>query len=107
MTAPQATAARAAAAGDQPRASSDASVTVASAIWEPTERSMPPLTITSVIPSAAVATTAVCRSMVSAFAPVANCAGRSAAKSNSTAARPARGPSLVSHVVIRVRSPPA
>jgi len=104
---PPATVATTAAAGDQPRARSDASVTVASAICAPTERSMPPLAITRVIPSAAVATTAVCSSMISRFAGVANCPGRSAVKRSTTTARPARGPSLCSQVFIRVRSPPA
>jgi hypothetical protein len=102
QAAPQITVATAAAAGDQPRDTSVASVTVASATWAPTDRSMPPLTITRVMPSAAVATTAVWRSMISAFAAFANWAGRRAENRITTATRPASGPSLESHVFMRV-----
>ena len=98
---PSITTAPAAARGDQPWARSVASPTVARAICDPTDRSMPPLAITSVMPRAAVPTTAVCSSMISTLAAVGNCRGLSAEKRATTRRSPSRGPSFFTHSFIR------
>ena len=51
--------------------------TVVSATSEPTERSMPPWTITNVMPTAATATTTVWRVIVSRFTTPRNVSGAS------------------------------
>ena len=68
MTAPQATTAATTAAGFQPCWISSAPTTLVNAIVEPTLRSMPPLTMISVMPSAPIATITVCVRMILKFA---------------------------------------
>ena len=77
LTSPQAAAAAtpasSATAGDAPSFSSTAITTVVSEMTEPTERSMPPATITAVMPIAAMQTIAVWRAISSRLPGSMNC----------------------------------
>ena len=76
-----ATATMTATKGLEPPFRSRATITVVSATSEPVERSMPPVTMTSVIPRAQIATTTLCRLIVSRFCVRRNeCSGVMAAK---------------------------
>jgi hypothetical protein len=83
-TAPQAAAtampARAEVPGPDPFRSIQAMTTVTSETRDPTDRSMPPATITTVIPTVAMPTTTVCRAMVTRLSAVANVSGARQAK---------------------------
>ena len=72
----------------RPLRSSSAMTTVLSAMIEPTDRSMPPATITTVMPSAAMQTIAVCRAISSRLAGAKNCGPTSAPKMRRRATRP-------------------
>jgi hypothetical protein len=69
------TASAAAAAGPDPDLRIEATRTVVSATIEPTERSMPPAIMTSVMPEAAMPTTTVCRAIVTRFCVLPNVLG--------------------------------
>ncbi len=74
-------------------AAARAITTVVSAMTDPTERSMPPATITTVMPIAAMQTIAVCRAISSRLAPARRTAVRpSAAKISATSTRPSNAP---------------
>ena len=90
-TAPAAMALAAASAGPW-RCSVTAVATVLNATTDPTDRSMPPATITIVIPSAATHTMTVWRATSSRLAARKNCGPTSAPKSARTSARPTRTP---------------
>ena len=65
--------------------------TVVNATIDPTDRSIPPATITIVMPSAAVQTMAVCLAISSRLLPRKNC-GPTGMKTIATSARPRSGP---------------
>src|SRR6185312_12822761 len=93
---PAARPASAARAGGAPARSAAAMTTVASAMMAPTDRSMPPATMTMVAPSAAIATMVVWRRIVSRLSGSAKVRPRVAAsrmeKRRKTARRPAPAP---------------
>ena len=66
-TAPIATPAATAAIGANPSRNATAVITLASAIDDPTDKSIPPLIITMVIPRAPIATMTVCASTTRRF----------------------------------------
>ncbi len=84
--------ASAATPGECPARSAIAETIVPSAIVEPTERSMPPETMISVAPIAAVPTTAVWRSIKRWFAAETKSPPARAAKRSQAATRPRAGP---------------
>jgi hypothetical protein len=106
-TAPTATPPRPATSGPtRARSSSHATTTVASAMVDPTDRSIPPATITRVMPSAAMPTMVDCRAMVWRFAAEPKLSGASSANSAYTATSPPNGPSAESHPCQRWRASP-
>ena len=91
-SAPAAIAPAAATSGHDPSRSSCAVTTVLSAMTDPTDKSIPPATITIVMPSAATHTIAVWRAMSSRLAGLKNCGPMRIPNSNATSASPARTP---------------
>ncbi len=75
-----------------PARSMEATTTVVSATEEPTERSIPPCTMTNVMPTEAMATITVWRAMVMKFADRANVSGASATNSTYVARSATSGP---------------
>ena len=71
--------------------------TVVSATTEPTERSMPPDTMTIVMPSATVQTIAVCRAISSRLVPEKNLGPMSTPKMIATKSKPSTGPAVSIH----------
>ena len=90
--APAATPAAAAAPGPAAFRSAMAMTTVLEETIEPTDRSMPAATITSVIPSAAVQTIAAWRAISSRFAGPRNCGPTRTRNTAHTSSRPSAGP---------------
>ena len=89
---PPTTPAIAAARGDQPWPSASATMTVVSATTDPTERSMPPETTITVMPSAAAHTIAVCRAISSRLPGRKKLAPIKVANVIVTKSRPSTGP---------------
>ena len=79
----------------RPARSSSAVTTVLSATMEPTDRSIPPATITIVMPSAATQTMAVCRAISSRFAARKNCGPMSDAEDERDQGEPDEHAALV------------
>src|SRR6266513_3542577 len=98
MTMPTAIVKAMAVAGDQPFTSEVAPTTLAKATTDPTLKSIPPLTMIIVIPSAPMATMTVCNRMILQLIPVKKWARTAGLSENSpmTKARPNTGPMALS-----------